>query len=42
MVVFRMWRPKTLYFVFAPALVTEAEGIANENPSEVTKRSLLG
>ena len=42
MVVFRMCSPNTLYFVFAPALVTEAEGIANENPSEVTKRSLLG
>ena len=42
MVVFRMWRPNTLYFVFTPALVTEAEGVPNVKPSEVTKRSLLG
>ena len=42
MVVFWICRHKTLYFVFAPALVTEADGIENVNPSEVTKRSLLG
>ena len=37
-----MCSPNTLYFVFSPALVTDAEGIAHEKPSEVTKRSLLG
>lgn len=42
MVVFRIWIPNTLYFVFAPALVTEADGVPKVKPSDVTKRSLLG
>ena len=42
MVVRRLCRPSTEYFVFCPAFDTEALGIPNVYPSQVTNRSSCG